>query len=359
MIAIAIAGVVALFAALFGTRVAVFAFSRLGLGQPFRDGTPQTHQVKRGTPTMGGVVIIIAVDLGYLLGKLITYSMPSLSAVLVLFLINGLGVVGFLDDWLKVTRQHSRGLPGWFKIVGQVIIGGIFAVCALHFPDSRSLTPASPFISLLRDIPPQLPLVLAVIWILLMIVGASNGVNLTDGLDGLAAGACTMIFGAYALINIWQYNQSCSRFASAGPNCYEVRDPYDLAAVALAIAGACFGFLWWNAKPAKIIMGDTGALSLGGGLAAFAVFSRTELLLILLGGLMVIEVGSLVLQTGYFKATRRLTGNPKRLFKNSPLHNHFEMLGWGEVTIVMRFWIIAGLCVAVGLGLFYAEWLVR
>jgi phospho-N-acetylmuramoyl-pentapeptide-transferase len=359
MIAIALAGVIALFAALLGTRVAVQAFAQRGLGQPFRDGTHQNHQVKRGTPTMGGVVIIISVDIAYLAAKLITMELPSLSAWLVLFLINGLGVVGFLDDYLKVTRQHSGGLPGWFKIAGQVFVGGVFAVGALNFPDSRGATPASPLISFLRDFGPHLPLVLAVIWILLMIVGASNGVNLTDGLDGLAAGACTMIFGAYALINIWQYNQSCARFGSAGPNCYEVRDPYDLAAVALAIAGACFGFLWWNAKPAKIIMGDTGALSLGGGLAAFAVFSRTELLLILLGGLMVIEVGSLVLQTSYFKATRRLTGTPKRLFKNSPLHNHFEMLGWGEVTIVMRFWIIAGLCVAGGLGIFYAEWLVR
>ena len=358
MIAIATAGLLALLGSLLGTRIAVDAFARRGFGQPYRDGTPDTHQVKRGTPTMGGVVIIVAVDVGYLLAKLITMELPSVSAWLVLFVMNGLAVVGFLDDWLKITRQHSRGLPGWFKIAGQVVIGGIFAVSALRFPDARGMTPASPFISFLRDFSPQLPIVLAVIWTLLMIVGASNGVNLTDGLDGLAAGACTMIFGAYALINIWQYNQSCARFATAGPNCYEVRDPYDLAAVALAIAGACFGFLWWNAKPAKIIMGDTGALSLGGGLAAFAVFTRTELLLILLGGLMVIEVGSLVLQTSYFKATRRLTGTPKRLFKNSPLHNHFEMVGWREVTIVMRFWIIAGLCVAVGLGIFYAEWLV-
>ena len=358
MIAIATAGVLALLGALFGTRIAIGVFSRRGLGQPFRDGTPDSHQIKRGTPTMGGLVIILAVDLAYLLAKLITLETPSLSAWLVLFLINGLAVVGFLDDWLKVTRQHSRGLPGWFKIFGQVLIGGLFAVAALNFPDARGVPPASPYISFLRDVPPQLPVAVAVIWILLMIVGASNGVNLTDGLDGLAAGACAMIFGAYALINIWQYNQSCARFASAGPNCYEVRDPYDLAAVALAISGACFGFLWWNAKPAKIIMGDTGALSLGGAMAAFAVFTRTELLLILIGGLMVIEVGSLVLQTSYFKATRRLTGTPKRLFKNSPLHNHFEMVGWGEVTIVMRFWIIAGLCVAAGLGLFYAEWLV-
>jgi phospho-N-acetylmuramoyl-pentapeptide-transferase len=359
VIAIAIAGILSLFGSLFGTRIAVDAFARRGYGQPYRDGTPASHQGKRGTPTMGGVVIVLAVDIAYLMAKLITLEVPSISAWLVLFLINALAVVGFLDDWLKISRQHSRGLPGWLKIAGQVVVAAIFALGALHFPDARNITPASPFISFLRDIPPQLPVSLAMIWILLMIVGASNGVNLTDGLDGLAAGACAMVFGAYALINIWQYNQSCARVLSAGPSCYEVRDPYDLAAVALAVAGACFGFLWWNAKPAKIIMGDTGALSLGGGLAAFAIFTRTDLLLILLGGLMVIEVGSLILQTTYFKATRRLTGTPKRLFKNSPLHNHFEMQGWGEVTIVMRFWIIAGLCVAAGLGIFYAEWLVR
>lgn len=359
MIAIAIAGIVALFGALFGTRIAVGVLQRRGFGQPFRDGTPSTHQVKRGTPTMGGVVILLAVDVAYLAAHLITWTAPSLSAMLLLGLVNGLGVVGFADDYLKATQQHSKGLHPWAKIGGQTVLGVTFAVIALNFPDSRGVTPASPFISLLRDIPPELPLVIAVLWIVLMIIGASNAVNLTDGLDGLAAGSCVMIFGAYALINIWQYNQSCARVLSAGPNCYEVRDPYDLAAVALALAGGCFGFLWWNAKPAKIIMGDTGALSLGGGLAAFAIFTRTDLLLILLGGLLVIEVGSLILQTSYFKATRRLTGTPKRLFKNSPLHNHLEMLGWDEVTIVVRFWVIAGLCVAAGLGIFYAEWLVR
>jgi phospho-N-acetylmuramoyl-pentapeptide-transferase len=358
VIAIVLAGVVGLFGSLLGTRFAVRAFARVGFAQPYREGTPTSHQVKRGTPTMGGVVIIVSVDVAYLAVHLITWSPPTLSALLVLFLVNGLGVVGFLDDYIKTSRQHSKGLHPWAKIGGQTVLGAVFAVLALQFPDSRGVTPASRFISFLRDVGPELPAILVVIWVVLMITGASNGVNLTDGLDGLAAGTCVMIFGAYALINIWQYNQSCARVISAGPQCYEVRDPYDLAAVAMALAGGCFGFLWWNAKPAKIIMGDTGALSLGGGLAAFAVFTRTELLLILLGGLMVIEVGSLILQTVYFKTTRRLTGTPRRLFKNSPLHNHFEMLGWDEVTIVMRFWIIAGLCVALGLGIFYAEWLV-
>ena len=146
-----------------------------------------------------------------------------------------------------------------------------------------------------------------VIWVMLLIAAASNGVNLTDGLDGLASGACVMIFGAYTLVNIWQYNQSCAYTASAGPKCYEVRDPYDLAVVAIALAGACFGFLWWNAEPAKIFMGDTGSLSLGGALAGMAIFTRTELLLVILGGLLVIEVMSVILQVGFFKADQGQT----------------------------------------------------
>ena len=190
-----------------------------------------------------------------------------------------------------------------------------------------------------------------IIWVMLLIAAASNGVNLTDGLDGLASGACVMIFGAYTLVNIWQYNQSCAYTASAGPKCYEVRDPYDLAVVAAALAGACFGFLWWNAEPAKIFMGDTGSLSLGGALAGMAIFTRTELLLVILGGLLVIEVMSVILQVGFFKLTKG-----RRLFKMSPIHHHFELLNWAQVTIVMRFWIIAGLFVAAGLGIFYAEW---
>jgi phospho-N-acetylmuramoyl-pentapeptide-transferase len=359
MIAIAIAGVLALFGSLLGTRVAVDAFARRGYGQPIRADGPRSHEVKRGIPTMGGLVIIVAVDIGYLAAKAITLSWPSASTLLVLFLFNGLGLVGYLDDLRKTTRQHSRGLPPWAKITGQAVVAALFAVAALQFPDARDVTPASRAVSFLRDIPVlQLPLVLVFCWVLLMIAGASNGVNLTDGLDGLAAGSCAMIFGAYTLINIWQYNQSCARVVSAGPTCYEVRDPYDLAALALALAGGCFGFLWWNAKPARIIMGDTGALSLGGAMAGLAIFTRTELLLVILGGLLVLEVGSVILQTGYFKATRRFGGAPRRLFKMTPLHHHFELLGWGEVTIVMRFWIIAGLCVAVGLGIFYAEWLV-
>ncbi len=352
MKAILIAGVLALLGTLIGTRFAIRVLVKKGYGQLIRDDGPTSHHVKRGTPTMGGLVIIASVLVAYLGSHLITWTPPSASALLVLFLFAGLGVVGFLDDFIKISKQRSLGLRSKAKIAGQTIVAVIFALLALQFPDERNITPASPAISFLRDIPwLTLPVVLVVLWVILLIAAASNGVNLTDGLDGLAAGACVMIFGAYTLINIWQYNQSCAYTASAGPKCYEVRDPYDLAVVAVALAGACFGFLWWNAEPAKIFMGDTGSLSLGGALAGMAIFTRTELLLIILGGLLVIEVMSVVLQVSYFKLTKG-----KRIFKMSPIHHHFELLNWAQVTIVMRFWIIAGLFVAVGLGIFYAEW---
>jgi phospho-N-acetylmuramoyl-pentapeptide-transferase len=350
---IVLAGSLAMLVTLLGTRLAIKMLVKKGYGQLIRDDGPTTHHVKRGTPTMGGLVIIAAVLVAYFGSHLLTWTLPSASALLVLFLFAGLGVVGFLDDYIKISRQRSLGLRSKAKIAGQSIVAIIFALLSLQFPDERGITPASRAISFLRDVDwlDNLPVVLVVLWVLLLIAAASNGVNLTDGLDGLAAGACVMIFGAYTLINIWQYNQSCAYTASAGPKCYEVRDPYDLAVVAIALAGACFGFLWWNAEPAKIFMGDTGSLSLGGALAGMAIFTRTELLLIILGGLLVIEVMSVVLQVGYFKATKG-----KRIFKMSPIHHHFELLNWAQVTIVMRFWIIAALCVSTGLSIFYAEW---
>jgi phospho-N-acetylmuramoyl-pentapeptide-transferase len=350
---IVLAGGIALLATLFGTRLAIRILVKKGYGQLIRDDGPTSHHVKRGTPTMGGLVIIAAVLLAYFASHLITLTPPSASALLILFLFTGLGVVGFLDDFIKISKQRSLGLRSKAKIAGQSIVAVLFALGSLQFPDERGITPASRFISFLRDIEwlPELPVVLVVIWVILLIAAASNGVNLTDGLDGLAAGACVMIFGAYTLVNIWQFNQSCAYTASAGPKCYEVRDPYDLAVVAIALTGACFGFLWWNAEPAKIFMGDTGSLSLGGALAGMAIFTRTELLLVILGGLLVIEVMSVILQVGYFKLTKG-----RRLFKMSPIHHHFELLNWAQVTIVMRFWIIAGLFVSGGLGIFYAEW---
>ena len=165
------------------------------------------------------------------------------------------------------------------------------------------------------------------IW--LLVTGFSNAVNLTDGLDGLAAGASVMVFGAYTLVNIWQNNQFCQEDPGAG--CYNVRDPLDLAIIAAAITGACFGFLWWNASPARIFMGDTGSLSLGGGLAGLAILTRTELLLVILGGLFVLITASVMLQVSWFKATKKFTGVGKRVFRMAPLQHHFELLGWEQV----------------------------
>jgi phospho-N-acetylmuramoyl-pentapeptide-transferase len=235
-------------------------------------------------------------------------------------------------------------------MAGQVLVAVVFGVLALTRPDGRGQTPASRHLSFIRDFDGwTLPAVLVVLLILVMISGASNAVNLTDGLDGLATGASTMVFAAYMLVNIWQNNQSCA--LNPGNKCYEVRDPLDLAAIAAALTGACFGFLWWNASPARIFMGDTGSLSLGGALAGLAILTRTEFLLAILGGLFVTITMSVILQVGYFK----LSGG-KRIFRMAPLQHHFELIGWAEITIVIRFWIITGICVAAGLGVFYAEW---
>ena len=355
MISILLAGGVSMALTLLGTRLAIKLLARRGYGQLIRDDGPTSHHTKRGTPTMGGIVFIIATIVGYFAAKLFTMQPPTASAVLVLFLFAGMGAVGFLDDFIKIVRQRSLGLRSKAKLAGQTLVAVAFAVLALQFPDSRGQRPASPFISFIRDINwLHLAPVLLVIWVLLLIAGMSNGVNLADGLDGLATGASMMVFGAYTLICVWQFNQSCQTVAEA--RCYEVRDPHDLAVVAAALTGGLFGFLWWNASPAKIFMGDTGSLSLGGAVAGMGIMTRTELLVLLLGGLFVIITASVILQVTWFKVTKRATGVGKRLFLIAPIHHHFEMLGWEQVNVVIRFWIISGLCVATGLGLFYAEW---
>jgi phospho-N-acetylmuramoyl-pentapeptide-transferase len=357
VISILFGGAVSMVLTLLGTRWAITLLARRGYGQEIRDDGPTSHHTKRGTPTMGGTVFILATIIGYFAAKLFTMTPPTASALLVLFLFAGMGAVGFLDDFIKIFRQRSLGLRSKAKLAGQTMVAVVFAVLALQFPDERGQRPASPFISFIRDIGwLELPVILVVIWILLLIAGMSNGVNLADGLDGLATGASMMVFGAYTLICIWQFNQSCATAQGVGAKCYEVRDPHDLAVVAAALTGALFGFLWWNASPAKIFMGDTGSLSLGGALAGMAVMTRTELLVLLLGGLFVIITASVILQVGYFKVTKRTTGVGKRIFRMAPLQHHFEMLGWEQVNVVIRFWIIQGLCVVIGLGVFYAEW---
>lgn len=343
------AGALAFFFAFFGTPAAIKVLVRRGYGQFIRDDGPTSHHTKRGTPTMGGTVIILAVVASYFTTHLVTQRSVTVSALLVLGLMTGLGAVGFLDDWLKVSKQRSLGLRARTKMAAQSIVALGFAVAGVNFPDERGLTPVSLNLSTVRDTSIKLGVVLVVIWVFFMITATSNGVNLTDGLDGLATGAAVMSFGAFILIGVWEFGQSCAITTEA--KCYEVRDPLDLAVLAAALSGACFAFLWWNASPAKIFMGDTGSLALGGALAGLAITLRTQLLLALIGGLFAVITLSVILQVSYFKISRG-----KRIFRMAPLQHHFELLGWGEVTIVIRFWIIAGILVAAGLGLFYGAW---
>lgn len=349
---ILIAGAIALFISLFGTPVLIRVLAKKGYGQIIRDDGPSSHHIKRGTPTMGGIIIIFASMAGYFLSHLLTGVSLSVSALLVMSLIISLGALGFVDDWLKVSRQKSLGLTGKQKILGQTLLAAVFGGLGIHFADRDGLSPLSLYLSTVRDTSIKLGPILVVIWIVLMVTSTSNGVNLTDGLDGLATGACVMTFLAFLLIGLWEFGEGCG--VTPGINCYQVRDPLDLAVLSASLAGACTGFLWWNASPAKIFMGDTGSLALGGALAGLAATLRTELLLVPLGGLFVIITSSVIIQRIYFKVTRG-----KRIFKMAPLQHHFELSGWGEVTIVLRFWIVAGLCVAFGLGLFYAQWVVR
>ena len=349
---------------LFLTPVFIRMFKRFAWGQFINIDTPDAHHVKRGTPTMGGIIIILAVLFGYFVSALLTQEPPTISGLLVLFLMTGLGVVGFIDDFLKVHKERSLGLSPVAKIIGQVIVGIIFALLAIQFPNKQGETPASTRVSFIRDLPFDflswglvLGVIAFVVWICIIVMFTSNGVNLTDGLDGLAPGSSILAIGSFVIIGFWQFNQSCASVTldtDVLDKCYDVRDPLDLAVVAATIVGALIGFLWWNTNPAKIFLGDTGSLALGGALAALAILARTELLLILIGGIFVIVAGQVAVQLTYFKLTKG-----KRIWRASPLHHHFEMKGWAEVTIVVRFWIIAGLFVAGAVGSFYLEWLSR
>jgi phospho-N-acetylmuramoyl-pentapeptide-transferase len=273
---ILISGAVALFFALFGTPVLIRLLAKRGYGQIIRDDGPSSHHTKRGTPTMGGLIIIFAAIAGYLLSHGITQTSMTASALLVIALVVGLGFVGFLDDWLKVSREKSLGLKGRYKILGQVVIAATFGYFGIQFADSEGLSPISLNLSAVRDTSIVLGGVAVVIWIALMVTATSNGVNLTDGLDGLATGASVMTFLSFILIGVWEFGQSCAIAVDATSGCYAVRDPLDLAVLAAALAGACTGFLWWNASPAKIFMGDTGSLALGGALAGLACTLRCQ-----------------------------------------------------------------------------------
>ncbi|MEU8071492.1 phospho-N-acetylmuramoyl-pentapeptide-transferase [Micromonospora sp. NPDC048169] len=363
MRAVIVAAAVAFVISLFGTPVAVRVFSALKAGQPIRSIGLASNEGKVGTPTMGGVVFIVATVLAYVAGHLalttlperqIAQEGPTMTALVLLGLFVFCGAVGFFDDFLKVRRRNSDGLSAKGKLLGQALVGGGFGVAALYVPSTNGQTVASEHISLIRDISwLDVGKVGAVLVFIFVITAMSNGVNLTDGLDGLATGASILVLGAYSLVGFWQYRHWCADdgYARVNEYCYQVRDPLEIAMIAAAAAGACVGFLWWNTSPARIFMGDVGALGLGGLIGGLAVVTRTTLLSILIGGLFVIITTTWVIQI----VSYRTTG--KRVFRMVPLHHHFELAGWSESTIVVRFWIVAGVCVAAGLGLFYSDFL--
>ncbi len=363
MRAVIVAAAVAFIISLFGTPVAIHVFTALKAGQPIRSVGPATHQGKKGTPTMGGVAFIVATVLAYVAGHIALTTLPSaqiaqigptMTALVLLGLFVFCGAVGFLDDFLKVRKRNSSGLSAKGKLIGQLIVGGALGIAALYVPSTNGQTVASEHISFIRDISfLDVGKVGSVLIFVFVIMSMSNGVNLTDGLDGLATGASILVLGAYSLIGFWQYRHWCGDldYSEAAKYCYEVRDPLEVALIAAAAAGACVGFLWWNTSPARIFMGDTGALGLGGLIGGLAMATRTTLLSIIIGGLFVIVTMSVVIQIISFKTTG------KRVFRMSPLQHHFELAGWSEVNIVVRFWIIAGIAVAIGLGLFYSDFL--
>jgi len=360
---ILVAGFVSFLVSIFGTPWAMRLLIKRGIGQEIRADGPTSHHSKRGTPTMGGLLIIGATMTGFVaalladlvaarLGWIKVSRAPSASALLLLGLFVALGAVGFVDDYVKVRRQRSLGLDTKAKLVAQLVIAIGFAVLALRLRATGGMSPGVPSLSFPRGFW-ELPLgaVGFVILAYVIVAATSNAVNLADGLDGLATGASVMVLISYTLIGFWQFRHPCT--AEVLSRCYTGRDDgLDLALVAFAAAGACFGFLWWNGSPARIFMGDTGSLSLGGLIAGLAILTRTELLLIALAGLFVIITLSVIIQVAVFKLTGR------RVFRMAPLQHHFELAGWGEVTIVIRFWILAGIGVAAGLGLFYYDFLV-
>jgi phospho-N-acetylmuramoyl-pentapeptide-transferase len=361
--AVIVSAAVAFLISIFGTPIAIRAFTRLKAGQPIRSDGPQTHLAKRGTPTMGGVVFIFATVIAYVAGHFVLATLPAAqlaptgpttTGVVLLGLFVCLGLLGFIDDYLKVRKRNSLGLNMRKKLLGQLVIGAGFGYLALWFPSKRPEleTVASSTVSFVKDLQwLEITKYGALALFIFVVMAMSNAVNLTDGLDGLATGTSVMVLGSYALISFWQYRHWDNDPSYRGLYTYEVRDPLEIAIIAGAAAAACFGFLWWNASPARIFMGDTGSLALGGLVAGMAFATRTVLLLPILAILFTIITVTWVIQIGSYQLWQR------RVFRMVPLQHHFELAGWSEVNIVIRFWIIAGLGVASALGLFYFDFL--
>jgi len=345
MISLLIAAAVSMTITILGAPFAIRILRRNNIGQ-FIQEELEGHAHKRGTPTMGGVVILIAVVVGYISGHYRFFSFGegfgffsqpfATEGWLALFGFLGMGAIGFFDDFTKYARKRNKGLSKRWKFLGQLAIAGLFAWGAVAAGVSTEL-------SFTRSLGIELGPWFYGVLVLVMLTAAANAVNLTDGLDGLVAGSGSLVFGAYVLVAFWQFRN---------PGFYLVGGALDLGIFAAAVVGAVLGFLWWNAAPAMIIMGDTGSQALGGALAGLALLTNTHLLLILLGGLYVMVTVSVILQVFSF----RVFG--KRIFRMAPIHHHFELKGWPETTVIIRFWILAGVMVAVGVGFFYADFLV-
>ncbi len=350
---ILIAAAVGLLFSIMVTPYLIRLFTRQGFGQEIREEGPKGHAAKRGTPTMGGVAIVLAMWAGYVIAHLINGNLPTASGILVLLLSTSLGLVGFLDDFIKIRKQRSLGLNKTAKLVGQLVATILFAILAVQFPNKYGLRPVSVNLSYVRDVATvSFGLVGFVIFCYVAVAAWSNAVNFTDGLDGLAGGSSAMALAVYMVITYFQTTHDCSTAVGTRlSGCFYVRDPLDLALVAAAAMGACVGFLWWNAAPAKIFMGDTGSLALGGLFAGLSMATRTELLMVVIGGLFVVEALSVVMQVAAFRSTGR------RIFRMAPFHHHFELAGWAETTVIIRFWLLGATASMFGLGLFYSDWL--
>ncbi|MGH9247504.1 MAG: phospho-N-acetylmuramoyl-pentapeptide-transferase [Acidimicrobiales bacterium] len=354
MIAIFLAAALSGLTSLVGTQFLVRLLRARRIGQPVREEGPKGHVTKAGTPTMGGVAIVGAAFVGYLGAHLRSDTIFTRSGLLVMLAIGGAAAVGLVDDWIKVSRERNLGLNKTAKIVGLLLVAVGFALGAMFAGRSAPaceppIDPAAPcslhtnlsftrFDSLGFD----LGTVGWVVFAVLLILATSNAVNLTDGLDGLAAGSAGFGFVAYVVVGFWAFRH---------PEIYDIAHSLDIGIAAAAMLGACIGFLWWNAHPARIIMGDTGSLALGTGLAALALLTNTHLLLGIIGGLYVLETVSVILQVGAFRLFRR------RVFRMAPIHHHFELGGWPEPTVIVRLWILAGLGVGLALGLYYADFI--
>jgi phospho-N-acetylmuramoyl-pentapeptide-transferase len=331
-----LAGGIALLICLLATPLLINWLRLQGIGQQIREDGPQRHLTKAGTPTMGGVALIGAAVIGFLVEHVVgTFTTRGLVAMLAVCASAGVGLV---DDWVKVHRQRSLGLNKRAKAAGQLLVAFTFAVLCVTWLKVDTHLSFTRYTSLGID----LGKVGWVIFAVVVIVGCSNAVNLTDGLDGLAAGSSIFSFAALTVIGFEQLRH----FAI-----YRNPAALDEASLAAAMIGACAGFLWFNAAPARIFMGDTGSLGIGTAIAALALLENVDLLLLVIGGLFVLETLSVIIQVASFQLFRR------RVFRMAPIHHHFELMGWPETTVIIRFWILAGLFTALALGAFYADFL--